>query len=225
MGGRNAWLHVAVAESATCYQIGRRSSDVLASLLGGDWSGTLIHDGLAVYDRLEKATHQQCLQHLLRRCEQVRQMAPGTAKGLAAGITDIVQEAFRIRRAWRGHRIGRDQLAEAWLELTGLLDDWTSGRYSYEPNRRLAQHVQNHLKEWFWFLLDPNIDATNYRAEQALRPAVVNRKVWGGNRTDRGSRVQEILMTVLMTLIQRGYSLLDWLVACRCALVPLPLPP
>jgi hypothetical protein len=31
-------------------------------------------------------------------------------------------------------------------------------------------------------------DGTNYHAEQAIRPAVVNRKVWGGNRTLAGSR-------------------------------------
>jgi transposase len=37
--------------------------------------------------------------------------------------------------------------------------------------------------QWFWFLIDPTIAATNHRAEQAIRPAVVNRKVWGGNRT------------------------------------------
>jgi hypothetical protein len=37
---------------------------------------------------------------------------------------------------------------------------------------------------WFWFLIDPTIVATNYRAEQAIRPAVVNRKVWA--ETARG---------------------------------------
>jgi hypothetical protein len=37
------------------------------------------------------------------------------------------------------------------------------------------------------FLTHPGTDATNWRAEQAVRPAVVNRKVWGGNRTWRGA--------------------------------------
>lgn len=36
--------------------------------------------------------------------------------------------------------------------------------------------------------------ATNWMVEQALRPAVVNRKVWGGNRTWTGARHQERLM-------------------------------
>jgi transposase len=51
----------------------------------------------------------------------------------------------------------------------------------------------------FGFLFDPSIDATNWRAEQALRPAVVNRKVSGGNRSERGAVTQHILTSVIQT--------------------------
>ena len=70
------------------------------------------------------------------------------------------------------------------------------GQFTNEPNRRLSGHLLNHAINWFWFLLDPTIDATNYRGEQAIRPAVVNRKVWGGNRTWLGARWQSILTSV-----------------------------
>lgn len=49
----------------------------------------------------------------------------------------------------------------------------------------------------FGFLFDPTVDATNWRAEQALRPAVVNRKVSGGNRSSRGAETQQILASVV----------------------------
>ena len=55
----------------------------------------------------------------------------------------------------------------------------------------------------FTFLRLPGVPATNWMAEQALRPAVVNRKVWGGNRTWNGARHQERLMTVLRTARQQ----------------------
>ena len=55
---------------------------------------------------------------------------------------------------------------------------------------------------WFWFLIQPGVEATNWRAEQAIRPAVVNRKVWGGNRTLHGADAQSILMSVLRTCHQ-----------------------
>jgi transposase len=34
------------------------------------------------------------------------------------------------------------------------------------------------------------VQATNWRAEQALRPAVTNRKHWGGNKTWQGAHTQ-----------------------------------
>lgn len=64
---------------------------------------------------------------------------------------------------------------------------------------------------WFWFLIDPTIDATNYRAEQAIRPAVVNRKVWGGNRTWPGAWDQSILTSVLRTCDQQARNPFDFL--------------
>ena len=56
----------------------------------------------------------------------------------------------------------------------------------------------------FTFLLEPDaIDATNWRAEQALRPAVVTRKVCGGNRSERGAETYAVLASVLRTIQQR----------------------
>jgi transposase len=66
---------------------------------------------------------------------------------------------------------------------------------SHAANERLAKHLENHLDDLFTFIREPGVDATNWRAEQAIRPAVVNRKVWGGNRTWNGAEVQAILMT------------------------------
>ena len=58
--------------------------------------------------------------------------------------------------------------------------------------------------------MDPTIDATNWRAEQALRPAVITRKVCGGgNRTRRGADTQQVLASVLRTAQQRGLDTTD----------------
>jgi transposase len=82
--------------------------------------------------------------------------------------------------------------------------------------------------QWLWFLIDPQIDATNWRAEQAIRPAVVNRKVWRGNRACPGRRTcvgaaaQAMLMSLLVTLEQRGHVPLEWFSAAPCAGAPLP---
>jgi transposase len=225
VGGRSAWLHAFVTATGTYYEIGDRSGDIAERLLGRDWSGTMIHDGWSVYDGFEQAFHQQCVGHLQRRCRELLETAARGAVRLPRQILTLIDEAFALRRQWRGHRLSGDDLAEAGLGLACRLQHVVSGRFTHAPNRRLAKHVLSHAMNWFWFLIDPTIDATNWRAEQAIRPAVVNRKVWGGNRTWQGAKAQAALTSLLVTLEQRGYEALEWFSAARSATVPLPLPP
>src|SRR5262249_37750031 len=54
-------------------------------------------------------------------------------------------------------------------------------------------------------------DATNWRAELAIRFGVILRKVWGGSRTWAGARAQSVLMSVWRTCWQQGGWALDFL--------------
>ena len=81
---------------------------------------------------------------------------------------------------------------------------------------RIAQAVAALLS----FLFDPTVDATNWRAEHALRPAVVNRKVCGGNRSTRGANTQQVLTTVLRTAQQRQLDAAAVLSDLLCARQP-----
>jgi transposase len=80
-----------------------------------------------------------------------------------------------------------------------------------EEYETLSEHLWKHRDEWFTFLEHPEVEPTNWEGEQAIRPAVVNRKVWGGNRTWVGARAQEILMSVLGTCKRLGRSGLDFI--------------
>ena len=225
VGGRAAWLHAFVGRRETCYVIDpTRSGEPAERLLGTDWSGTLVHDGWSVYDRFRKAAHQQCLGHLQRRCALLLETAVRGAVRLPRAVLGLIDRAFALRRAWRGHRLSGDALAERGLGLACELEQLAEGRFTHEPNRRLAGHLLNHAIDWFWFLIDPTIDATNYRGEQAIRPAVVNRKVWGGNRTWAGARWQSILTSVIRTCEQRATRTFDYLIKALCLPNPTLLP-
>ena len=76
--------------------------------------------------------------------------------------------------------------------------------YRTASNRRLAKHLRQQREYLFTFLHFPGLEGTNNRAERAIRPAVMARKVWGGNRTWNGANVQQILMSVLRTFHQQG---------------------
>jgi len=73
--------------------------------------------------------------------------------------------------------------------------------------QRFAAHLAIELPAVFGFLFDPSVDATNWRAEQSLRPAVVNRKVSGGNRSRRGADTRQILASVVHTARLRGLDI------------------
>ena len=224
VGGRPAWLHVFVTESVTCYEIAAgRGHEVAEGLLGKDWSGTMTHDGWGPYDYFQQAFHQQCLRHLRARCEEILQTAVGGAVRFPRQVLELVDLAFAVRREYEAGRMDADQMVDEGLTLGCILEELVAGRFTNEPNRRLAKHLAKHSIQWFWFLIVPDTDATNYRAEQAIRPAVVNRKVWGGNRTWIGARAQSVLTSVLRTCAQLGLAAIDYLVNTLCAPRPDPV--
>lgn len=97
----------------------------------------------------------------------------------------------------------RDRLAAEIARLENGLDTLIAGTPTHPPNRKLLAHLANEREHLLTFLKIPGVAATNWRAEQAIRPAVVNRKSWGGNRTDHGARVQQTLMSVIRTSRQQ----------------------
>jgi transposase len=90
----------------------------------------------------------------------------------------------------------------------------------------LAQHLWAHRADLFTFLRQSGLDATNWRAELAIRFGVILRKFWGGSRTWAGARAQSVLMSVWRTCWQHGRSALDFLSQLlRGKSVALALPP
>ena len=76
----------------------------------------------------------------------------------------------------------------------------------------------------FLFLWDPSLDATNWRAEQAIRPAVVIRKVCGGNRTRHGADTQQVLASIVRSARQRGLDLPPLIRRAGCVPLNPPFP-
>lgn len=202
--GRSAWLHVFAGLNATCYEIDpTRSVAPAERILGLDWDGVFGHDGWSVYNQFKNATHQQCLAHLLRRCDQLIEKSVGGQVHFPRKVKALLKRALHDRDR---HRIGK--LTDHGVRRLGTkhlleLYDLVRPPKSNPANQRFRNFLGRHLLSIFNFLQQPWIDATNWRGEQAIRPAVVNRKVWGGNRTWNGARAQQILMSVIQTAKQR----------------------
>lgn len=204
------WLWAFVTPETTVYAIqpGRGLAQA-AAVIGADYAGILVRDGWQSYRQFTHALHQSCLAHLLRRCRVLLLDYPD--QPFVAAVKAILQAALRTRAQFVAGALSAHGLATArgqYLERLGRLLERT-------PSRRLrVRRFQAHLiVEYgaiFSFLFEPTLDATNWRAEQALRPAVVTRKMCGGgNRTARGAETQQILASVLRTAAQRGLDRTD----------------
>jgi transposase len=226
VGGRNAWLHDFATDQATAYAIGRRNADALSELIGWDWRGVLVHDGWAVYDAFTRAEHQTCLAHLLRRCDELLAVATRGAVRFPQAVKGLLKQALAVRDRFFANGLTEHGVATRRGRLQAELDRLVTPVKSHTANERLAKFLRAHADQLFTFLRPEFlgvVDATNWRAEQAIRPAVVNRKVWGGNRTDRGANAQATLSTVLVTLAQQAIDPVDWLARTRRSAIPLPL--
>jgi transposase len=221
------WLWVWVTSETTVYAIlpGRGLAQA-ASVIGHDYAGVVQRDGWHSYRYLTAAAHQTCLAHLLRRCRVLLLDLP--QQPWVCAVKAVLQAALATRDAHRAGVVSAHGLAVArgqYVERLGRLLERCPGR-----DRRLRlfhQHLVVEFEAIFSFLFDPTLDATNWRAEHALRPAVVTRKICGGgNRTTRGAASQQILASVLRTADQRGLDASDVLVellTAPTAAVPLAL--
>src|SRR5512143_225003 len=211
VAGRPAWLHAWVAERATAYAIDpRRQADALEGLIGLDWSGKMVHDGFASYDRFQAATHQQCLGHVLRRVRELEAKATRGAVHYPRKLIALFTEASHLRNRHKEGEVSAEQLRQARKEFDKRLRDLAWPAREVPAYETLSAYLWKHLDEWFTFLSHPEVEPTNWEGEQAIRPAVVNRKVWGGNRTWVGARAQGVLMSVLETCKRAGRSGLEF---------------
>ncbi len=217
VGGQPAWLHAWVGDDVTGYVISpQRHAGALEAVIGIGYEGVLSHDGFASYDRFLAACHQQCLAHPLRRAHNLEQSQVRAAKRFPRQVIELLCGALQVRDLYRDGDLTEVELAGAHAWYVDQVQALTERPRANAANGRLARHLWVHAEQWFAFLIDPSIPATNYRAEQALRPAVVNRKVWGGNRTEAGAAAQGVILSVLRTCPQQLISAFHYIRDTLC---------
>lgn len=221
------WLWVFVTETVTVYAVlPGRGFEEAASILGEEFAGHLERDGWAPYRGFAKAGHQTCLAHIGRRCHELLETAKRGAARVPHAVLRIVQDALRLRDRRDAEELSAHGLLVAIGRLEARLDRLLEWKPTVEDNRKLLKHLRKErdAAAMFSFLRDPQVEATNWRAEQAIRPAVVTRKICGGNRTPQGAETQQILMSVLRTCRQQGQRIGDWVSAVLHSRVPIVLP-
>ncbi|MCY4026144.1 MAG: IS66 family transposase [Acidobacteria bacterium] len=205
VGGERHWLWVFTTPDTTVYAIcPGRGFDDAATVLGTHYAGVLVRDGWAPY-RCYDGLHQTCLNHLLQRCRQLQEDHPNSP--WAGEVRAVLLAGLDLRDRCNAGELSEHGMATARGRLTARLARLVDAPPPLEDAERFAAHLANEFPAVFLFLWDPSLDATNWRAEQAIRPAVVIRKVCGGNRTRHGADTQQVLASVVRTARQRALDL------------------
>ena len=205
VGGVRHWLWAFVTPDTTVYAIcPGRGFDDAATVLGTDYVGVLVRDGWAPY-RCYDGLHQTCLNHLLQRCKQLREDHPGSP--WAGEVKAVLRAGLDLRDRCNAEELSEHGMATARGRLNARLARLIDAPPPLDDAERFAAHLATEFPAVFLFLWDPSVDATNWRAEQAIRPAVVIRKVCGGNRTRHGADTQQVLASVVRTARQRNLDL------------------
>src|SRR5579875_2882016 len=221
VGGRSQWLWTFVGDQVTVYSIQPgRGFKQAAAVLGEQYAGVLERDGWAPYRQFSAAAHQTCTAHLLRRCHELLETARGGARPIPLTVKQLLLDGLALR-AERDHgRMTPAQIAHGVADLERRLDALLARHVRHTQNRRLLKHLGHERHALFTYLKRDGVEATNWRAEQALRPAVVNRKVWGGNCTPAGAHTQEVLASLLRTCHQQARDPTPILIELLCSPSP-----
>jgi hypothetical protein len=82
--------------------------------------------------------------------------------------------------------------------------------YEHKRSRRFVDNLLKRKKEWiFRFVIDPDVEPTNNRAERALRPSVIYRKISGGSRSEKGAEIYTRIYSVYYTSKLRGKNFIE----------------
>ncbi len=229
VGGAAAFLMAFESDSETVYQIRtRHRNEEVREVIGDDFAGVLITDRGKSYDAeaLAGVAQQKCVAHLQRSISLVLQSKWARGRSLGLGLGRLLREAHTL---WQAQQTGpvldyEAQAAALQARLTALL----AARTLPDPdNQRLLDQVRWHHARGnvLRFLTDPRIEPTNNRAERALRPAVIARKVSQCSKNQRGADTFTAFTSVTRTIRQRRGSLLnDLLTTFHTGRVPAPAP-
>ena len=168
--------------------------------------------------------------HVLRSISEVVQTKRGRGRSFGNRLSRLLREAMELRQAYH-----RGEAADFAAEAERLRREATyhlrDRPMSDADNWRLQNELGWHHDRGnlLRFLDDPSIEPTNNRAERALRPAVIARKVSHCSKNVGGADAFSAFTSVIRTLARNGgdHSLVNGLcgVFSGAPVPPLPSEP
>ena len=200
--GKTWWLWC-FANPDVCYYLldPSRGSPALEKFFAEAFDGVLVTDFWAPYNAFCRE-RQCCLVHLLRELEKVDQHNISSEwQAFAKRLRRLIRDGLRLRKR---PDFTPELYSSRILMIDRRLNELAAETYNDADARRITKRLARHCDELFTFLDYPDVPPDNNLAERMIRPAVILRKNCQCNRSEKGSAVQAVLMTIYRTLKLRN---------------------
>ena len=204
INGDSCWLWAFVGDQAVRYTTSEfRGKGVAKEVLGDNFQGTVVSDFYAAYNQF--SNKQRCWVHLLRKSRELtEQKQTKTRLKFNQQLIDIYQQinSFRTNlKTTLGQRNNQANLVcQQLLKLSQV-------KTKDKGLQRIHKLIFKHCQELVLCLRDFHVPVENNRAERAIRPSVVIRKISGGSRSKQGALAHETNLSVIETLRQEKQDL------------------
>ena len=206
--GERHWIWTFSTPSESFFVIRKsRGMKVLMEVLTRRFKGIIVCDGWKPYARFTNRI-QRCWAHLLRESKDIAEKFEE-----AIPLHNALKELYEILTEALENDPPPEVRKTLWQLAREALRHWIMKEYSIEKVRKFIGKINNGFDYWFTFIINPGVEPTNNRAERALRPHVVLRKILGTLRNDKGTSIHERIMTTLATWGQNGLNCLQMLTA------------
>lgn len=171
-----------------------RGSKVVKELLGEDFDGILMADFYAAYNFIKRT--QRCLVHFLRDIHNELEISPDDDAlwQLKDGIKSIIKTGLEIKALPPS-----TQRTEKRIDIDDKLEELTLLESSNDKTTTFVNRVIKFKDHLLHFIDNQDVEFNNNRAERAIRPAVIVRKITFGNRTQMGAHDFALLASVIET--------------------------
>ena len=179
--GEKHWIWTFTTPSETFFVIRKsRGMKVLMEVLTRKFKGIIVCDGWKPYARFTNRI-QRCWAHLLRESKDIAEKFEE-----AIPLHNALKELYEILTEALESDPPPEVRKTLWQLARKALRHWIMKKYSIEKVRKLIGKINNGFEYWFTFVINPGVESTNNRAERALRPNVILRKILGTLRNEKG---------------------------------------
>jgi len=209
-GQDKSWIWVFVAGAFTVFACRlSRAADVPKQLLGEAFAGLIHCDRARMYWAFGRL--QYCWAHLKRDIQGLIERPCPVTRRLGHDLMRPVREMFALWQKVRDGTLSRAAFQEQMQPIRRRVEGVLLRGYFDGRVRGFCADLWEHRDRLWVFVDQEGVEPTNNAAEQALRQAVIWRKLSFGTQSASGSRFVERMLTVIETCRRQRRDVFTWM--------------